>query len=86
MMMFPWVMMINKSDPLETREHFLGRLHDVVASGYEADDIVSTIPVESLRIHKFDEFLPDGLIRKRTAHEWLDWEQAKTDLQMIIQK
>jgi len=49
------------------------------------DDIVNTIPIDSLRIHKFDEFLPDGLIKKRTGQEWLDWEQAITDLHGIIQ-
>lgn len=86
MMMFPWVMMISKSDPNETKEHFLNKLQDVVASGYEVEDIVSAIPADSLCVHKFDEFLPDGLIKKRAGHELLDWEQAKMDLHEIIQK
>jgi ATP-dependent Lhr-like helicase len=85
MMMFPWVMAIDKSNLEETMEQFINRLREVESSSYEVDDIVNTIPIDSLRIHKFDEFLPDGLIKKRTGQEWLDWEQAITDLQGIIQ-
>ena len=85
MMMFPWVMAIDKSNLEETMEQFINRLREVEASDYELDDIVNAIPIDSLRIHKFDEFLPDGLIKKRTGQEWLDWEQAITDLQGIIQ-
>jgi ATP-dependent Lhr-like helicase len=84
MMMFPWVMLVEKSEPSETREQFLARLQDVAASGYELEDIVKTIPLAMLRIHKFDEFLPDMLILKRAGQEWLDWEQAKEDLIEII--
>lgn len=85
MMMFPWVMAIDKSNLEETKEQFINRLREVEASDYELDDIVNAIPIDSLRIHKFDEFLPDGLIKKRTGQEWLAWEQAITDLQGIIQ-
>lgn len=85
MMMFPWVMTIRKAEPNETREHFLSRIQEVVASGFELEDIVNNIPIEIQRIHKFDEFLPDILIRKRTGEEWLDWHQAKVDLGEIIQ-
>jgi len=85
MMMFPWVMTIGKIDPAETKEQFINRLRDVVSSGYDLNDIVDTIPIDSLRVHKFDEFLPDDLIKRRTGQEWLDWEQAKMDLQGIIQ-
>jgi len=84
MMMFPWVMTIGKIDQEETKEQFVNRLRDAESSGYDLDDIVDTIPIESLRVHKFDEFLPDNLIMKRTGQEWLDWEQAKQDLQKII--
>jgi len=86
MMMFPWVMTIDKSAPEEAREQFINRLQEIEASGYELEDIVDSIPIDSLRVHKFDEFLPDDLIQKRTGQEWLDWEQAKMDLQGIIQE
>jgi hypothetical protein len=43
------------------------------------------IPVEIQRIQKFDEFIPDHLIARRTGQEWLDWQQAKADLGEIIQ-
>jgi len=85
MMMFPWVMTISKVDQAETKEQFVNRLRDVESSGYDLNDVVDTIPIESLRVHKFDEFLPDDLIKKRTGQQWLDWEQAKEDLQGIVQ-
>jgi ATP-dependent Lhr-like helicase len=85
MMMFPWVMTIDKSSLEETMAQFISRLRDVESSGYDLEDIVNTIPVDSLRLHKFDEFLPDDLIKKRTGQEWLDWEQAINDLQGIVQ-
>ncbi len=84
MMMFPWVMTIAKTED-ETREQFMTRLQNVAASGYELEDIVNVIPMEIQRIHKFDEFIPDHLIAKRTGQEWLDWQQAKADLQKLIQ-
>lgn len=85
MMMFPWVMMIDKANLDETKDEFINRLREIEASDYGLDDIVSTIPIDSLRVHKFDEFLPDELIMKRTGSEWLDLEQAKLDLHNILQ-
>ena len=84
MMMFPWVMTIAKAEG-ETREQFLSRLQDVANSGDGLEDIVNMIPVEIQRIQKFDEFIPDELIARRTGQEWLDWQQAKADLGEIIQ-
>jgi len=85
MMMFPWVMLVDKSEPSETREQFLARLQEVAASGYELADIIDSIPVEILRVHKFDEYLPDYLIKERAGQEWLDWKHAVTDLKGIVQ-
>ena len=83
-MMFPWVMTITKANHNETKTQFLERLMDIAASGYSLDDVVSKIPIDILGVHKFDEYLPDELIRTRAGKEWLDWEQAKQDLQKII--
>jgi len=52
-------------------------LQDVANLGYGLEDIVNMIPVGIQRIQKFDEFIPDHLIARRTGQEWLDWEQAK---------
>ncbi|MEI6289820.1 MAG: helicase-related protein, partial [Chloroflexota bacterium] len=83
-MMFPWVMTTTKANHDETKIQLLNRLRDVTTSEYELDDIIRKIPIDVLGVHKFDEYIPDGLIRKRAGHEWLDWEQAKLDLQNII--
>jgi hypothetical protein len=84
MMMFPWVMTVAKANSSETKIQFLNRLKDVVTSSQELKDVVRKIPIEILRTHKFDEYLLDELIRARAGQEWLDWEQAKLDLQKII--
>jgi len=84
MMMFPWVLAVDKSKMNETREQFIEKLQDVETAGFSIEDIVRSLPIDSLRIHKFDEFLPDELVRKRAMQEWLDWEQAKQDLLEII--
>ena len=39
-----------------------------------------------LKVHKFDEFLPEEFLRKRAGQEWLDWEQANQDLERITQE
>ena len=85
MMMFPWVMTVEKTEG-ETRGQFISRLQGVADSGYELEDIVNMIPIEIQRIQKFDEFIPDHLIAKRTGQEWLDWKQAKMDLKRIVQE
>jgi hypothetical protein len=82
-MMFPWAMTIAKAEG-ETREQFLSKLQDVANSGYELEDIVNMIPIEIQRIQKFDEFISDHLIARRTGQEWLDWQQASRDLHEII--
>jgi hypothetical protein len=86
MMLFPWVLIVAKANIGETKKQFTSRLRDVESSGYDLDDVVNVIPIANLRIHKFDEFLPDPLIKKRTGQEWLDLEQAKNDLNGIIQE
>ncbi len=85
MMLFPWVITVAKASQEETRKQFVDRLRDVESSGYTSGNIVDVIPIDNLRIHKFDDFLPDELIQKRTREEWLDLEEAKKDLDRIIQ-
>lgn len=84
-MLFPWVMIVEKAGQDETKEEFLSRLQEIQNSGYEVEDIVGAIPIESLRTHKFDELLPDKFIMKRASQEWLDLDQARQDLQAFIQ-
>jgi hypothetical protein len=77
-------MTVAKANSSETKLQFLNRLRDVITSSQELSDVVCKIPIEILRTHKFDEYLLDELIRARAGQEWLDWEQAKLDLQKII--
>ena len=84
MMLFPWVMTVSKKHPNETKSQFLQRLNDVMSSGFGLEDIIREIPIEILRTHKFDEYLPDELVRNRAGREWLDWSQAKLDLHTIV--
>jgi len=86
MMMFPWVMTISKIDAEETQAQFINRLKGVKESDNKLSDVVSTIPIDILKVHKFDEFLPEEFVRKRAGQEWLDWEQANHDLEGITQE
>lgn len=84
MMMFPWILAVEKSSLNEARDQFIDRLQDAETAGFGVEDIVRSLSIDSLRIHKFDEFLPDELVRKRAIQEWLDWDQARQDLLEII--
>ena len=83
-MLFPWVLTTPKASPNETKMQFLDRLTNVLESGLRVEDVIRDIPIDILKVHKFDEYIPDELIRTRAGQEWLDWEQAKLDLQKII--
>jgi hypothetical protein len=60
-------------------------LRDVESSGYDLNEVVDNIPIESLRVHTFDGVLPDDLIKKRIGQGWLVRDRQKEDLQGIIQ-
>ena len=40
-------------------------------------NLLEQIKVEMLETHKFDQYLPDLLIRKRAANDWIDWIGTK---------
>ena len=84
--MFPWVMTISKANSQETKTQLINRLKAVAESGCEFSDVVNSISIEILKVHKFDEFLPEALLRKRAGQEWLDWDQANQDLERITQE
>jgi ATP-dependent Lhr-like helicase len=79
-MLFPWVMAIQRDGDMHDLHN---RLHSLLESHLTPTDVVADIPVELLRTHKFDEFLPDTLIRTRAVEEWVDWEEAQATLQRI---
>jgi hypothetical protein len=73
-MLFPWVLSIsrtpNTQDPRAT-------LQEVLNTNATPTDIVSDIPVELLKTHKFDQFVPETLLRARAASEWIDLDEAR---------
>ena len=68
------------------RSQLINRLKAVAESGCDFRDVVNSIPIGILKVHKFDEFLPEEFLRKRAGQEWLDWEQANQDLERIAQE
>ena len=61
---FPWIMQVNGGLPSALRQ-----LQD---SPPTAADLAASLPLAEIRTHKFDEFLPEPLLRARAAEEWLD--------------
>ncbi len=79
-LLFPWVMAIKREgDHNDLRT----RLQTLLKLTLTPKDVVAKIPIALLRTHKYDEFLPDDLIRARALEEWIDWEAAQTTLQRL---
>jgi hypothetical protein len=54
-------------------------LRKILEQSKEIDDgvgLISDIPDQFLRTHKFDQYIPEELIRKRAATEWIDWRRT----------
>ncbi len=75
--LFPWVLIIHKPEAEMLWKDFLVRLRREADGIENGIDLVSDMRMELLQTHKFDQYLPELLIRKRAANEWIDWEGAK---------
>ena len=76
-LLFPWVLIIKKPEGKMTWKEFLVRLKSEFDSTDGGFDLIANTHVEMLQTHKFDQHLPDFLIRKRAASEWIDWEGTR---------
>jgi len=72
--LFPWVMSVKRECDWKALQDKLRKLSN---SDISAESIVADIPIELLRIHKYDEFLPESLLRSRAVGEWADWDEAR---------
>jgi hypothetical protein len=77
-MLFPWVMIIKRPDQNLDWGSFLRIIRDKANEIQDEIELISNISDQLLRIHKFDQFIPEGLIRKRASSEWIDWEGVKS--------
>ncbi len=75
-MFFPWVMLIKRPDPDFSWKSFLITLQEKASEIKNGSELIAKIPDQLLRTHKFDQYLPAVLIRKRSAVDWIDWEGA----------
>ena len=82
-MLFPWVMMIQRPEPSMDWNTVLGELRKCADEIEDAAELIEDVPDALLRTHKFDEYLPEDLIRKRAAVEWIDWEGTKRLLEKL---
>jgi ATP-dependent Lhr-like helicase len=71
--LFPWVITVKRAGNYET---LCKALADEITGGTQAHNVVAAVPIEMLMTHKYDEFLPAGLIRARAVDEWVDWPGA----------
>jgi len=76
-MLFPWVMTLKRDGALPDLK---ARLQSLVKTRLTPAEVVSGVPIELLRLHKYDEFLPETLLRERAVEEWVDWDEAQRAL------
>lgn len=72
-MLFPWVMQIKRTPDVQNLH---AKLEAIAQSPMTSDDLVAGLAPELLKIHKFDEFLPERLLQCRAIEEWIDWNGA----------
>ena len=75
--LFPWVLIIQKPEAGMHWNDFLSRLNREVSRIKDGFDLVTEMRIELLQTRKYDQYLPELLIRKRAAYEWVDWENTK---------
>ncbi len=68
--LFPWIMQVNGG--------LRSALRQLQDSPPAAADLAASLPLAEIRTHKFDEFLPESLLRARAAEDWLDVNGALT--------
>ena len=90
-MLFPWVMVIKRPDQSMDWKAFLAMVQDKAMEIDDGGELIDEVPDQLLRVHKFDQFLPEELIRKRAAVEWIDWAGMKKlihclDVQLLTGK
>lgn len=79
-MLFPWVMTVNREGDLSTLRV---RLRELLEADLTPGDVIASVPIQLLQTHKYDEFLPEPLIRARAIEEWVDWEEAQAVLTRV---
>ena len=84
-MLFPWVMVIKRPDESTSWRSLLTNLQEKAAEFEDGVNLIAEISDELLRTHKFDQYIPEELIRKRAAVEWIDWEGVKIFLNELHQ-
>jgi ATP-dependent Lhr-like helicase len=76
-LLFPWVLIIQKPKEQMAWKEFIGRLRNEMNNTKDGFNLIEQIKIELLETHKFDQYLPELLIRKRAANEWINWEGTK---------
>ena len=82
--LFPWILIIQKPEAGMHWKDFIAHVNSEILGIEDGFDLVSEIHIELLQTHKYDQYLPELLIRKRAAYEWVDWENTKNWLNNIV--
>lgn len=83
--LFPWVLKIKRPDQKMSWETFLQNISETAKSLEDVSVLIKDVPDQVLRLHKFDQYIPTSLIRKRAATEWIDWQGVKDLLKCLTQ-
>ncbi|MDP2965624.1 MAG: DEAD/DEAH box helicase [Pelolinea sp.] len=82
--LFPWVLIIQKPEAGMHWKDFIARLNSEALGIEDGFELVTEMRIELLQTHKYDQYLPELLIRKRAAYEWIDWENTKDCINKIV--
>ena len=77
----PWVMTFKREGDSGSLQRQLRRLAEAELNPAE---VMAKVPLELLRGHKHDEFLPEALLRAQAAEEWIDWEEGRRALASLL--
>jgi hypothetical protein len=80
--LFPWVLSIPRIDQANDLKKVLG---EIARQNSLVSEIVESIPKLLLLEHKYDEYLPESLMRPGVRGDLLDWEEAKRLIQLLVQ-
>ena len=69
-----WVLIIEKKEECDNWSSFIKKIYSAALEIKNKQEIIANLPIQLLLTHKYDEYLPENLVRKRAAVDWLDWE------------
>ncbi len=78
--LFPWVLLIDRNIG---RDRLWEAVQRLVQTPLSAEELILSVNPALLRMHKYDEFLPEQLLQAQAIEELLDWNAAQPVLEQL---